>query len=95
MARTLTPEEKATRAAQRAANPKTKTTRAAKRGKHTLPQITDVRAFAASAAPDEVAEYARQIAGIQAALRDAAKSALAAAQATVDALDATADALKE
>lgn len=79
----MTEEQKAARKAARAAAP---VKRAAKRGKHTLPAITDVRAFAASAAPDEVAEYARQIAGIQAALVDAAQSALAAAQATVDAL---------
>lgn len=88
----MTEEQKAARKAARAAQP---TKRAVKRGKHTLPQITDVRAFAASAAPDEVAEYARHIAGIQAALRDAAKSALAAAQATWSALDATSDALKD
>lgn len=82
----MTPEERAARKAARAAAPAVK--RPAKRGKHSLPAITDVRAFAARAPADEVAEYARALAGIQAALSDAAQAALAAAQATVDALKA-------
>jgi len=78
----MTEEQKAARKAARAAAPVKRT----KRGKHSLPSITDVRAFAGKATPDEVAEYARNLASIQAALVDAAQSALAAAQATVDAL---------